>query len=142
MLRGALPTVGAFPQEFGLVQNRRLVSMLCLGVSLAFTPALSAPAAAQQMQHQMDSMDNPADKAFLGAMRDMMVGMHQSMPTGDTDVDFVRMMLPHHQAAVDMAKTELQYGKDPDLKTLATDIVAAQDREIAMMKAWQQKHAK
>lgn len=95
-----------------------------------------------QMRHGTDPDDNPADKAFLGAMHDMMMGMHQNMPTGDTDKDFVRMMLPHHQAAVDMAKTELQYGTDPDLKTLASDIVAAQDREIAMMKAWQDKHAK
>ena len=105
-------------------------------VSLLATPVLA------QMDMKMDPADNPADKAFLGAMHDMMMGMHQSMPTGDTDVDFVRMMLPHHQAAVDMAKTELQYGKDPELKALATDIVAAQDKEIAMMKAWQAKHAK
>lgn len=105
---------------------------------------LATPVLAQQMNHdmKMDPADNPADKQFLGAMHDMMVGMHQSMPTGNTDVDFVRMMLPHHQAAVDMAKTELQYGKDPELKALATDIVAAQDKEIAMMKAWQAKHAK
>ena len=95
-----------------------------------------------QMQHDKVPADSPADKAFLGAMHDMMMGMHQSMPTGDTDKDFVRMMLPHHQAAVDMAKTELQYGADPDLKTLATEIVAAQDKEMAMMKAWQDKHAK
>ena len=104
--------------------------------------ALLATPVLAQMDMKMDPADNPADKQFLGAMHDMMVGMHQSMPTGDTDVDFVRMMLPHHQAAVDMAKTELQYGKDPELKALATDIVAAQDKEIAMMKAWQAKHAK
>lgn len=96
-------------------------------------PAFAAP---------MDPMDNPADTAFLNAMKGMMMGMHQNMPTGDTDQDFVRMMLPHHQAAVDMAKAELQYGQDPELKTLATDIVAAQDKEIATMKAWLAKHAK
>jgi uncharacterized protein (DUF305 family) len=95
-----------------------------------------------QMQGQMDSADNPADKAFIGAMRDMMMGMHTSMPTGDTDADFVRMMLPHHKAAVDMAKAEIEYGKDPDLIALAREIVTAQDKEITMMKAWQEKHAK
>lgn len=88
----------------------------------------------------MDPADNPADKAFIAAMHDMMMGMHRGMPTGDTDADFVRMMLPHHQAAVDMAKAELQYGNDPGLKALAKDIVAAQEREIAMMKAWADKH--
>ena len=90
----------------------------------------------------MDEVDNPADKAFLGAMHDMMVGMHRSMPTGDTDRDFIRLMLPHHQSAVDMAKAELQYGKDSDLKTLAQAIVSDQEREIALMKAWEDKHPK
>ena len=86
--------------------------------------------------------DNPADLAFIGAMRDMMVGMHKNMPTGDTDRDFVRMMVPHHQSAVEMAKAELQYGKDKDLKELAQSIITDQDREIALMKAWQDKHSK
>jgi uncharacterized protein (DUF305 family) len=101
--------------------------------------ALAAPVRAAD---SMKMPDNPADAAFLDAMKGMMMGMHQSMPTGDTDTDFVRLMLPHHQAAVDMAKTELQYGKDPELKKLATDIVAAQDKEIAQMKAWLAKNAK
>ncbi len=117
-------------------------SFTLVASSLVALAVLAQPVAAQQMQQHMDAMDNPADKAFLGAMRDMMVGMHQSMPTGDTDKDFVRMMMPHHKAAVDMAKAEIAYGKDPDLKALASDIVAAQDRELAMMKAWQTKNAK
>ena len=99
--------------------------------------AVSAPALAA-----MDMPENPADAAFMNAMKGMMMGMHQNMPMGDTDTDFVRLMLPHHQAAVDMAKTELQYGKDPELRTLATDIVAAQDKEITQMKAWLASHAK
>ena len=109
-----------------------------LAAALALLLASAIPAAAQ-MQKQMDEVDNPADKAFIGAMRDMMMGMHSAMPTGDTDVDFVRMMLPHHQAAVDMAKAELQYGKDDTLKVLAKDIVTAQEKEIALMKAWADK---
>ena len=115
-------------------------ALSCAALSAAAIDA-ATPVAAQMMQRQMDEVDNPADKAFIGAMRDMMMGMHQHMPTGDTDKDFVRMMLPHHQAAVEMAKAELQYGTDPDLKTLAKDVITAQDREIAMMKAWQDKHA-
>ncbi len=114
------------------MSNRRLV-VATLVVALC---AVAAPTFAQM---KMDEADNPADKAFLGAMHDMMMGMHRSMPTGDTDLDFVRMMLPHHQAAVDMAKAELQYGKDDMLKALAKDIVSAQEKEIAMMKAWEDK---
>lgn len=85
--------------------------------------------------------ESPSDKAFTESMRTMMKDM-QVKPTGDADKDFVNMMLPHHQGAVDMAKVELQYGKDPMLHELATSIIAAQEKEIAMMKAWQAKHEK
>lgn len=51
------------------------------------------------------------------------------------------MMMPHHQAAIDMAKVQLQYGKDPEIKKMSRDIIKAQQKEIAEMKAWQAKHA-
>lgn len=84
---------------------------------------------------------SPSDKAFRESMQNMMKGMH-TKPAGDADKDFVNMMLPHHQGAVDMAKVELQYGKDPMLRELATNIISAQEKEIAMMKAWQSAHEK
>ena len=114
--------------------------MRFLGLPLA--ALLLSAAASSSLAASQDPADNPADIAFLQAMKGMMMGMHQSMPTGDTDADFVRMMLPHHQAAVDMAKAEIQYGTDPDLKKLATSVVAAQNTEIAEMNAWIAKHAK
>jgi uncharacterized protein (DUF305 family) len=83
----------------------------------------------------------PADKAFAASMKIMMENMNVR-PTGKPDKDFVLMMMPHHQGAIDMAKVELQYGTDPELRQLATDIVAAQEKEIAQMKAWLAKNGK
>jgi uncharacterized protein (DUF305 family) len=62
--------------------------------------------------------------------------------TGNADQDFVAMIIPHHRGAVDMAKVELKYGKAPELKKLAQDIIKAQDDEIKFMLDWQAKHPK
>lgn len=62
--------------------------------------------------------------------------------SGNADIDFVRGMIPHHQAAIDAAKIILKYGKDPENQKLATAIIAAQEREIASMQAWLAKNAK
>jgi uncharacterized protein (DUF305 family) len=60
--------------------------------------------------------------------------------TGNADKDFVAHMIPHHQGAIEMAQVELKYGKDPELKRLARNIIKAQHDEIAFMKSWQAKH--
>jgi uncharacterized protein (DUF305 family) len=79
-------------------------------------------------------------KALMDADQKMMTDMHGMAMTGDADKDFVAMMIPHHQGAIDMAKVELQYGKDPQLRALAEAIVKAQEQEIAEMKQWQAAH--
>jgi len=66
------------------------------------------------------------------AMRVMMERMHVA-PTGDVDRDFVTMMIPHHQGAIDMAELQLRYGKDEALKRLSREIIQKQKEEIAMM---------
>jgi uncharacterized protein (DUF305 family) len=55
-------------------------------------------------------------------------------PTGDVDRDFVEMMVPHHQGAVDMARAELKYGQNEQLRPLAQEIVAKQQQEIKVMR--------
>ena len=54
--------------------------------------------------------------------------------TGDPDHDFAAIMIPHHQGAVDMAKVELIYGKDPVLRRLAQEIIVTQEQEIEVMR--------
>lgn len=108
----------------------------CAFLALVALPAL---ARAEEMKMDASGAGGPADKAFGESMRKMMKGMDVK-PTGHPDRDFVMMMMPHHQGAIDMAKVELRYGKDPVLRKMATDIVKAQEQEIAEMKAWQAKN--
>lgn len=94
------------------------------------------PGAAMPMQPGAGATDG----SMMAAMEKMSKDMAAAPMTGDADQDFVAMMIPHHQGAIDMAKYELAHGKDPATRKLARDIVAAQEREIAGMKAWQAKH--
>ena len=83
----------------------------------------------------------PASQAFNDANMKMHTDMSITF-SGDADVDFVRGMIPHHQGAIDMAKVVLQYGKDPQLRKLAEDIVKAQESEIGQMREWLKKNGK
>jgi uncharacterized protein (DUF305 family) len=78
------------------------------------------------------------EKSFQQLMDEAMTlmdrGMEKAPMTGDPDHDFAAMMIPHHQGAVDMAKAELVYGKDPVLRRLAQEIIVTQEQEIDVMR--------
>jgi uncharacterized protein (DUF305 family) len=106
----------------------------------------AVPVLAQQTQ-PMPGMTIPmkpgataAEGSMMSAMDKMSKDMAAIPITGDADRDFVGMMIPHHQGAIDMANFELAHGKDPAIRKLARAIIAAQNKEIAGMKAWQAKH--
>jgi uncharacterized protein (DUF305 family) len=88
----------------------------------------------------------PNAREFMQAMDVSMKTMDRDMATasmnGDADHDFAVMMLPHHQGAVDMAKAELSFGKDPVMRRLAQGILVEQQSEIDAMKLWLSKSEK
>ena len=114
----------------------RITTMLCgkrlwtAGLIAAFSIAALA---------QME----PRPMSFMHAMKDSMERMDNGMKSGpmngDIDHDFATMMMPHHQGAIDMAKAELLYGKDPVMKRLAEEIVVDQQSEIQAMQLWLSK---
>ena len=104
----------------------------------------SVPAQSEEMKHDMSKMAMSADQPATAGYKAAMDKMHQQMMaieyTGNADIDFVRGMIPHHQAAVDMAKIELEHGKDPEMRKLAEDVIKAQEAEIKQMENWLEAH--
>lgn len=88
--------------------------------------------------HSMDQMTTHDTSwvALMKNMETMHAGMADMKPSGNEDTDFANLMLPHHQAAVDMARTELLYGNDPQMRRLAQEIIIDQESEIQLMQLW------
>ena len=85
------------------------------------------------------TMDDGPTDPVVGAFDAINRRMHKDMTPAEgvsPDVAFAKGMLPHHQAAVDMAKVVLAFGGDPEIKQLAEAIIKAQLEEIAFMRAW------
>lgn len=116
-------------------------------IGLALTLCVVAGVAAHAQSHGHG--DVPSDAAasadatfasqMMQAMDRMDAGMMAANPTGDPDRDFAAMMIPHHQGAVDMAKIQLIYGRDPVMRRLAQAIIVEQQQEIELMQRFLQK---
>lgn len=129
---------------FGLPAFGLPAFVLTAGLWTLSPPAWAAQDHAMQMQASPrdpgGAPESPADADMAKGMGTMQHDMSAVPMTGDADHDFVSMMLPHHQGAVSMARSELRYGKDPAMRRLARAIVAAQEHEIGLMNAWLKAH--
>jgi uncharacterized protein (DUF305 family) len=76
------------------------------------------------------------DRAMADEMARMDNAMTSAPMTGDPDRDFMAMMIPHHQGAIEMSETELRYGRDLRVKRLAQEIVVTQESEIQLMRSY------
>src|SRR3954469_21571139 len=136
------------------------VAGLALVSAAAYAQMQHGPGDMRQGEHMMGGMPGMRDAMMSGGMHGGMsqgmqpkgdagpsslafqginMKMHSAMDiafTGNADADFVKGMIPHHAGAVDMAKTVLAFGKDPEVRKLAEEIVKAQESEIAFMQGW------
>jgi len=118
---------------------------LPLAAALLLAPIAGARPSAAQTMPPMAGMPAPApgEAPSTAAFRQAMEIMRKNMDieyTGDADRDFVAGMIPNHQGAIDLARVELKFGNDPELRRLARQIITAQQKEIAFMRRWQVKH--
>ena len=123
-----------------------------IAACLVVLPLIAAGAHAQDHHHGgadsasatpptfVASSAKPFSALMDDAMNVMDAGMRQAPMNGNPDHDFVTMMMPHHQGAVDMAKAVLLSTQDPEIRNLALGIIAEQQIEIKVMRAWLQHH--
>lgn len=121
-----------------MAYNKPSAAFLCAALifSSVTTVALAHDPASHSHQTASAGGDE-VERAYLAetdaAMTKMMANM-ESEPAGDVDRDFVTMMIPHHQGAIDMAVAVLKYGKNPRIKRIAQEIIVEQQQEINAMK--------
>ena len=113
---------------------------------------IGSGAVGQEMHHQHGAMTTAkapvfvasTAKPFAALMDDAMAvmddGMKRAPMNGGSEHDFVTMMIPHHQGAIDMAKALLLYTTDPELRNVAQGIITEQQNEIKVMQAWLQRY--
>lgn len=121
----------------GMTQGQNMQGMM--GMMHGMMHGQGMGATGQGMSGMGKGDQGPASLAFAG----INARMHRDMDmtyTGKTDVDFAKAMIAHHQGAIDMAKVELAFGEDPEIKKVAEEVIKAQEGEIAFLKDWLQKN--
>jgi uncharacterized protein (DUF305 family) len=114
--------------------RRRVIS---LATTLSVTAASLALAQEPKGALHLRAAREAEEQQFLFANDLAMSNMNRDMlvpPTGDIDRDFAAIMIPHHQATIDMAEAELKYGRNDELRRLAEKIVARQQQDISILR--------
>ncbi|TDY22866.1 DUF305 family protein family protein [Paraburkholderia sp. BL6665CI2N2] len=112
---------------------RTVLTILSVVIVLAISALCDSPSFTAGLQTDGTSNETPFLAENNTAMTRMMDGM-STRPTGNVDRDFVAMMVPHHQGAIDMAQAELRYGHNEQLRRIAQEIVVEQQQEIVAMR--------
>ena len=133
LLRSNVPTLVAVVVATALT----LSASVSAQTSTGGTPSISASKG--DSAHRDVSLHSMDMKQSMDHMSQEMASAKMS---GDPDRDFATMMRIHHQGAVDMAQAQLASGKDPQMRKLAKEIVAAQKKEIALIDRWLKKYEK
>lgn len=115
-----LATAGAV--TVGFAADRKMPSHDHHAMSVGMAPSLLPVSRVHTFPELMANVDEVMHHGMANAKRN-----------GNPDHDFASAMIPHHQGAVDMAKVELLYGRDPVLRRMAQEIIVSQQQEIAVM---------
>ncbi len=116
------------------------IAALCLMPLTALAETAPPPAPPSSMPHSHSAQDASGSVYSNGSTMGHMDAMHDMKMSGDPDKDFAMMMKMHHQKAIQMAQTEIDHGKSPELKAMAQQIIKDQTKEMGQLDAWMKMH--